>query len=174
MQLQGLSKQLFLFKDIRYNKEDARLIVVQSAPLVVQFAISLASWEFFYILIERNCTVTDLAVSNTMRNVFGLFGCFGWSFAAASNAMVSNVIGAKQNGGSNSFDQAHRTAWCGCGAGLICAYQPGAFFVFVGIWSGSFIYRTRHSGTEDCVGSYGVATGCFYLAQCSGGNRQQP
>jgi Na+-driven multidrug efflux pump len=28
-----------------------------------------------------------------MRNVFGLFGCFGWSFAAASNAMVSNVIG---------------------------------------------------------------------------------
>ncbi len=97
MHLQGLSKKLFLFHNLHFNKEDARLIVVQSSPLVVQFAISLASWEFYYILIERNSTVIDLAISNSMRNVFGLFGCFGWSFAAATNAMVSNVIGQKRN-----------------------------------------------------------------------------
>ncbi|HVX50764.1 MAG TPA: MATE family efflux transporter, partial [Chitinophagaceae bacterium] len=35
----------------------------------------------------------DLAISNTMRNIFGLFGCVSWSFAATSNTMVSNIIG---------------------------------------------------------------------------------
>ena len=97
MHLQGLSNRLSLFKNIHINKEEVKLILTQSSPLILQFAISVASWEVFYILIERNCTVLDLAVSNTMRNVFGLFGCFGWAFAAASNAMVSNIIGQKRN-----------------------------------------------------------------------------
>jgi Na+-driven multidrug efflux pump len=47
----------------------------------------------FYILIERNASQTSLAVSNTMRNFFGLFGVFAWAFAATANSMVSNVIG---------------------------------------------------------------------------------
>jgi Na+-driven multidrug efflux pump len=59
---------------------------------MLQFAISLISWEFFYILIEHHGN-EQLAISNAMRNVFGFFGCFSWAFAAASNAMVSNVIG---------------------------------------------------------------------------------
>jgi len=93
MNNRGISRQLHLFSGIYINKEEIKLILSQSAPLILQFAISLTSWEFFYILIERNNSITDLAISNSMRNVFGLFGCFGWSFAAASNAMVSNVIG---------------------------------------------------------------------------------
>jgi Na+-driven multidrug efflux pump len=36
-----------------------------------------------------------LAISNIMRNMFGIFGCFAWSFASACNSMVSNVIGQK-------------------------------------------------------------------------------
>lgn len=28
-----------------------------------------------------------------MRNIFGVFGCVTWAFAATTNAMVSNVIG---------------------------------------------------------------------------------
>ena len=97
MKARGLSSQLALFTNITFNKEEMRLIMVQSTPLILQFGISLTSWELFYILIERNCTVTDLAVSNAMRNVFGLFGCFGWALASASSAMVSNVIGQKKN-----------------------------------------------------------------------------
>ncbi len=34
-----------------------------------------------------------LAISNTMRNVFGIFGCVSWAFAATANSMVSNIIG---------------------------------------------------------------------------------
>ena len=97
MHLRGLSKRLSLFANMKFDKDEIRLILVQSSPLILQFAISLTSWELFYILIERNCSETDLAVSNAMRNVFGLFGCFGWSLASASSAMVSNVIGQKKN-----------------------------------------------------------------------------
>ena len=59
---------------------------------MIQFSISVASWEFFYILIEHHGT-QPLAISNIMRNMFGIFGCFAWSFASASNSMVSNIIG---------------------------------------------------------------------------------
>ena len=85
-------KQLHLFKNFVYNHRITKLILKQSLPLVFQFAISIISWEFFYILIEHHGS-KDLAISNTMRNIFGFFGCFTWAFAATANTMVSNVIG---------------------------------------------------------------------------------
>jgi MATE family multidrug resistance protein len=85
-------KQLHLFKNFVYNHINTKLILKQSLPLVLQFAISIISWEFFYILIEHHGS-KDLAISNTMRNIFGFFGCFTWAFAATTTTMVSNVIG---------------------------------------------------------------------------------
>ncbi len=84
--------QLHLFKTFVYNHTHTRLILKQSLPLVLQFAISIISWEFFYILIEHHGS-RDLAISNTMRNIFGFFGCFTWAFAATTTTMVSNIIG---------------------------------------------------------------------------------
>ena len=84
--------QLHLFKTFVYNHTNTRLILKQSLPLVLQFAISIISWEFFYILIEHHGS-RDLAISNTMRNIFGFFGCFTWAFAATTTTMVSNIIG---------------------------------------------------------------------------------
>ena len=89
----GITKRFALFKSIKWDKENASLITSMSAPLVFQHGISIISWEFFYILIERNNTETALAISNTMRNVFGLFGSYTWAFAAAASSMVSNIIG---------------------------------------------------------------------------------
>ena len=88
----GVTRSLDLFKNFKLDMPNIRLILQQSAPLILQFAISIISWEFFYILIEHDGTQA-LAVSNTMRNIFGFFGCFTWAFAATSNSMVSNVIG---------------------------------------------------------------------------------
>ncbi|MFM7357368.1 MAG: MATE family efflux transporter [Sediminibacterium sp.] len=85
-------RSLQLFRHTRFNPTSAKLILRQSIPLMLQFAISIISWEFFYILIEHDGTEA-LAVSNTMRNLFGFFGCFTWAFAATTNSMVSNVIG---------------------------------------------------------------------------------
>ena len=88
----GINKKLELFKNFKFDAKVTKLILVQSSPLIFQYAISIMSWEFFYILIEHHGE-RDLAISNTMRNIFGLFGVFTWSFAATTSMMVSNVIG---------------------------------------------------------------------------------
>jgi putative MATE family efflux protein len=89
----GIGKRFALFRHRRWDKKNTSSIISMSGPLVFQHAISILSWEFFYILIERNQDETALALSNTMRNIFGIFGSFTWAFAAASSSMVSNIIG---------------------------------------------------------------------------------
>lgn len=88
----GIAKQLDLYNSWKFSRDKILLILNQSAPLILQFSMSIMSWEFFYILIEHHGE-RDLAVSNTMRNIFGLFGCVTWAFASATTSMVSNVIG---------------------------------------------------------------------------------
>lgn len=96
--LKGFGERFHLYNKIGFDKEATRLLLVQSSPLIFQYAISIISWEFFFILIERNATHgDDLAVSNTMRNIFGLFGVSTWAFAATSSTMVSNIIGQKRH-----------------------------------------------------------------------------
>ena len=92
IQVKRIHKQLFLFENRGFDKANLKLIFVQSSPLMLQYVIAILSWEFFYILIEHKGQ-RDLAISNVMRNIFGLFGVFTWAFASATNAMVSNLIG---------------------------------------------------------------------------------
>ena len=86
----GVRFKLFESFSLRWNY--IQLIIVQSFPLIMQYMISIISWEFFYILIEHRGEQA-LAVSNAMRNIFGFFGSFTWAFAATTNTMVSNIIG---------------------------------------------------------------------------------
>ena len=96
--LKGLSQRFQLYKHLAFNAETAMLVLKQSLPLIFQYAISITSWEFFFILIERNSQHHyDLAISNMMRNIFGLFGVITWAFAATSSTMVSNIIGQKKH-----------------------------------------------------------------------------
>lgn len=88
----GITKRFSLFSHLKWEKQRAKSILSLSLPLMFQLAISITSWEFFYILIEHHGQQA-LAVSNVMRNIFGLVGCITWAFAAASSAMVSNIIG---------------------------------------------------------------------------------
>lgn len=81
-----------LFHHLRFDTKVAGLIFRQSSPLVMQFVLSVCAWLLFYILIEHHGE-RQLAVSNTMRNIFAVFGIFVWAFASTSNAMVSNIIG---------------------------------------------------------------------------------
>jgi putative MATE family efflux protein len=89
----GITKRFSIFKSIGWDRKYAKLITSMSTPLVLQYCISIISWELFYILIERNTNETALAISSTMRNVFGIFGSLTWAFAATSSSMVSNIIG---------------------------------------------------------------------------------
>lgn len=85
--------QRFNVKTFRgWDKEATANIFDRSIPLIFQYLISIVSWLLFYLWIE-DLGQRALAISNTMRNVFGVFGVFIWAFAATSNNMVSNVIG---------------------------------------------------------------------------------
>lgn len=89
---QKIGARFDLFKKFELKLEYVKHILVQSSPLMMQYMISIISWEFFYILIEHRGE-QSLAVSNAMRNIFGFFGCFTWAFAATTTTMVSNIIG---------------------------------------------------------------------------------
>jgi len=91
----GLHKSFAFLEGMKWDFKIAKLILVQSTPLIAQYAISIISWEYFYILIEHHGEQA-LAISNTMRNIFGLFGIFAWSLAATTNTMVSNLIGQER------------------------------------------------------------------------------
>lgn len=88
----GIGKRFQLFKKMKWNKANSSLILSMSAPLMFQHAISIISWEYFFLMTEHHGEMA-LKVSNVMRNIFGVFGCVTWALAATTNAMVSNVIG---------------------------------------------------------------------------------
>jgi putative MATE family efflux protein len=88
----GIGRDLQLYRHWRPDNRTARLILTQSSPLVFQYTISIAAWNFFYVLVEHHGRQA-LAISNSMRNIFGLFGVFVWAFGSTTNAMVSNIIG---------------------------------------------------------------------------------
>ena len=90
--VKGLHRQFAFFEKTKLQVSTFKLILVQSSPLIAQFAISIITWEYFYILVEHHGD-RALAISNTMRNIFGVAGIFSWSFAATTNTMVSNIIG---------------------------------------------------------------------------------
>lgn len=92
VQAQGISKEFSLFKGFAYNRVISLKILVLSGPLIFQMALSIITWFFFYVLVEHHGQ-RSLAISNTMRNVFGFFGVFNWAFSSAANSMVSNLIG---------------------------------------------------------------------------------
>jgi putative MATE family efflux protein len=88
----GLKKKYGLLKSFSYNNVISKEIKKIALPLILQFIISLTTWLIFFLLIESKGPIAK-AVSNTMRNVFGLAGVFIWAFAGTSNTMVSNLIG---------------------------------------------------------------------------------
>jgi len=88
----GMGKKFGLFTSIRFDWQTTKTILIQSSPLVLQYAISIISWEFFFILVSHD-GILALDISQLMRLVFGFCGIFIWAFAATANTMVSNIIG---------------------------------------------------------------------------------
>lgn len=88
----GMGKKFGLFSTIKFEWATTKTILIQSSPLVLQYAISIISWEFFFILVSHDGTMA-LDISQLMRLVFGFCGIFIWAFAATANTMVSNIIG---------------------------------------------------------------------------------
>jgi MATE family multidrug resistance protein len=94
--VKGMNKRFALFESWKIDWKTTKTLLIQSSPLVLQYAISITSWEFFFILISHDGRMA-LDISQLMRIVFGFFGIFIWAFAATTNTMVSNVIGQGKN-----------------------------------------------------------------------------
>ena len=88
----GIARKFKLFKNFRPDRRHLTLIASISFPLVFQHAISIITWEYFFLLNDAY-GARALAISNAMRNLFGLGGVIYWAFASTSNMMVSNLIG---------------------------------------------------------------------------------
>jgi putative MATE family efflux protein len=125
----GISQQFSLFQKFKLDKYYLRLITTIAGPLAFQHAISIISWFFFYVLVEHHGQ-TSLAVSNTMRNIFGFFGSFIWAFSSTANTMVSNAIGQGRK------DEVMRLI-----VRIMLMSCSGAFlvFVFLNLFPGSFL-----------------------------------
>ena len=67
-----------MLKKKKKNGPKKKQVLSISTPLIFQLAISLISWEFFYILIEHHGKKA-LAKKNIIKNNFGLVGCINWA-----------------------------------------------------------------------------------------------
>jgi putative MATE family efflux protein len=136
----GVSKQLQLYKHWTFDAVNTRLILVQSSPLVFQYCLSIMAWVFFYILIEHHGRQA-LAISNTMRNIFGLFGVFTWAFASTTNAMVSNIIGQKME--DRVIELIHKILRLSVGFAVIVALLLNIFpTVFLAVYGQDAAFTT--------------------------------
>lgn len=131
--IKGLHRDFSLFENMKWQPPLARSIVVRSAPLMAQFILSIATWEYFYLLIEHHGSQA-LAISNTMRNIFGVVGIFAWAFAATTNTMVSNIIG--QGREAEVLPLVRKIMWVSVGFSTIMIMllniNPGAYLAIYG------------------------------------------
>lgn len=81
---------LFGFKFI--SKVRMESIIHLSSPVVLQNLVSMSAWFFFFVVIEH-MGERELAISNIIRATYMLMMTPVWGFAAATNSMVSNLIG---------------------------------------------------------------------------------
>jgi Na+-driven multidrug efflux pump len=88
----GIESRFRLFSNMKWSREQNNQILTIAYPLMFQHAISIISWQYFFLLVEHHGALS-LKISNVMRNVFGIFGGTSWAFASTTNAMVSNLIG---------------------------------------------------------------------------------
>ncbi len=130
----GLKKQYALLSSLKYDKEITQKIIRISTPLIVQYVISVTTWLVFFIFIEALHDSTAKAISNTMRNVFGLTGVFVWAFAGTCNVMVSNLMGQRRE--DKVIEAINKIvmwsfALCCCMCAAINIF-PGVFFSLFG------------------------------------------
>ncbi len=74
------------------NKRMMKMIFYKSSPLLLQYLLSVGSWEVFFLFVEH-LGKTESAASQLLRTVFGVVGIQAFALGAVANSMVSNLIG---------------------------------------------------------------------------------
>lgn len=66
-----------------------------SSPIVIQNIIGIASWQIFFLSVEK-LGENELAVSSILKSFFVFIGIPVWGFSSSANTFVSNIIGQKR------------------------------------------------------------------------------
>ena len=82
--------RLLRFADYSYSRFSS--IIHLSSPVIMQNTLSMGAWFLFFVFIER-MGEHALAISNIIRATYMILMTPIWGFAAATNSMVSNIIG---------------------------------------------------------------------------------
>lgn len=73
-----------------------------SLPIMLQHFIAIASWLFFFLIIEKMGT-KELAISHIVRSIYMVLMIPLFGFSAATSTLVSNLIGQNQHEGVMAF-----------------------------------------------------------------------
>jgi multidrug resistance protein, MATE family len=130
----GLKKEYNLLHSFKYHQEKSKQVIKIATPLILQYVISVTTWLIFFILIESRHDENAKAISNTMRNIFGLTGVFVWAFAGTTNTMVSNLMGQRKE--DKVIDAIQKIMLlsfaCCCAMCLLVNIFPAQFFRLFG------------------------------------------
>lgn len=85
-------KEFFLFRFEFISISRIKSIWNLSSPVVLQNLVSMGAWFLFFVLIEH-MGEHELAISNIIRATYMIMMTPVWGFAAATNSMVSNLLG---------------------------------------------------------------------------------
>ncbi|RLD88102.1 MAG: MATE family efflux transporter [Bacteroidetes bacterium] len=89
-------KDYDLFHFIKPSVARLANILKIAIPMMMQSFLSLSVWFAFFLFIEK-LGKSPLAVSNIIRSVFVVLMIPIWGFAAATNSLVSQLIGQKRS-----------------------------------------------------------------------------
>ncbi len=79
----------------RFSKPDmvtVGKILNVSVFIMIQFALSMAAWFTFFLIIEK-LGERELAISNIIRSIYMLLIIPVWAFGSTTSTLVSNIIG---------------------------------------------------------------------------------
>ena len=128
-----ISEKFGIVPDLMIKWNTIRLVFRQGIPLMSQYAISTLAWWIFFILVSRNYNYNEQAVSQVMRNLFGLSGVFSWAFGSSANTIISNLIG--QGKESRIFPVLNKLIRISVGGMLVIAVIINLFpWLFLGIF----------------------------------------
>lgn len=81
-----------LYKFSRFSASLFKRIMVTASPVMIQFFLSLAGWFAFFLFVEK-MGEHELAVSQVVRSAYIILLVPVWGFAAATNTLVSSLLG---------------------------------------------------------------------------------
>ena len=84
-----------LFRFAAIKRSEIALLFELSLPVMLQHLLSMGSWFFFFIMIEKLGS-RELAVSNVVRSIYMVLMTPVWGISQSANSMVSNLIGQER------------------------------------------------------------------------------